>query len=91
MESNYEFTGTVHIVTAPEKKSENLEIADLILKRSEGMFTNMVRFQVANDYIALLRKVKKGDRVTLTFNIIGKEKEGKFFVNLNVIDIVDAR
>lgn len=47
----------------------------------------LVIFQLTNDKCDLADKVKPGDNVDVSFDIVGNESRDRFFVNLNAYRI----
>jgi hypothetical protein len=58
---------------------------------SEGdRFPQDIKFECLKDRTALLEKVKEGQKVKVTFDIQGREYNGKYFVNLVAWKLDDA-
>lgn len=84
---NYEFEGTIVQKSAPVAVSDKLTVQDVVISRSEGLYENTVKFQLTNERIKTYEKIRVNSTVRAEFIIMGKEKDGKFFNNLNLLSL----
>ena len=80
-------TGTVHKILDDQVYSETFSKREFILAVVDGEYTEYVKLQLINDRRGLLGNVTEGDRVSVDFNIRGREVEVdgvmKYYTNLD--------
>lgn len=71
--ANYSATG--HVVTIGDVRvfSEKFSKRDFVLEIDDGKYPQTVEFQCCNDKAQLLDTVTAGDRVTVDFNLRGRQ------------------
>lgn len=74
--------GRIHIIGPKEIKSEKLTVREFVIKTGTEQFPEFVPMQLKNDKCALIDLAKEGDEVEASFNIRGREWNGKYFTNL---------
>lgn len=55
---------------------------ELVIKTMDGKYEQFIPIEYTGDKCALLDDCEIGDEVTCTFNISGREYNGRYFVNL---------
>lgn len=78
----YEFIGTVKIMKPKQTFASGFEKREIVVTSEGERFPQDVAFSFAKDRMALLDTVKEGDRVKITFDISGREYNGRHFVDL---------
>lgn len=78
----YEFTGTVKIMKPKQTFPSGFEKREIVVTSEEERYPQDVAFSFAKERINLLDSVKEGDRVKITFDISGREYNGRHFVDL---------
>ncbi len=89
----YEMTGTVKVVM--ETKTSNsgtFTWREFVLTSEDDRYPQDILFRVVKDRCAILDSISQGERLKVTFDIRGREYQGRYFVNLEAfrIDRVDA-
>ena len=79
--TSYEMNGTVKRVMDQQTLAKGFTKRDFVLKTDED-YPQEVPFECIKDRCSLLDGVKEGDRVNVSFNIRGREYNGRYFVNL---------
>ena len=86
MANNFEIRGTIYEIFESVKYSEKFEKQDFVLEIKDGAYTQLIKFQVINERIDQMAKIRVGHDVTVKFNLNGREyqKDGNrtFFTNL---------
>ena len=82
-----ETTGVIHELYDEKQITESFKKREFVLKIEDGKYEQFVLFQMTQDRVDILDKYKKGDSVTVSFNLSGKpytnkEGETKYFSNL---------
>jgi len=54
----------------------------VIKTTDDGEYPQDIKFELVKDKTALVDKYKLGDKVTVHFNVRGREYNGKYYVNL---------
>jgi len=54
----------------------------VIKSTDDGKYPQDIKFELVKDNTSLVDKYKLGDRVTVHFNLRGREYNGKYYVNL---------
>ncbi len=71
--------------------SDKFSVRDLVIE-VDGKYPQIVKFQFVNDRIDLIEKVGLQDMVSISFDLRGREHDGKYYTNLNgwKIDIIEG-
>ena len=82
-----ETTGVIHELYDEKQITDSFKKREFVLKITDGKYEQFVLFQFTQDRVDMLDKYKKGDSVTVSFNLSGKpytnkEGETKYFSNL---------
>lgn len=81
---SYEVKGTIKVINATQQVSEKFSKRELVLTDDSSMYPQDVTIQFAQDKCSLLDLYKVGQRVTIAFNLRGREwinpqGEAKYF------------
>ncbi len=79
----YEMTGTVQLVKDTQTFPSGFQKRELVMQNDEDRFPSPVMISFTKERIALLDNVKQGERVKVSFDIRGREYNGRHFVDLN--------
>jgi single-strand DNA-binding protein len=79
---SYEIQGRIHKLYEPERKSDKFLTQELVLLL-DGRYPEYPKFQFTNDHANNLQHFAEGDEVRITFELKGREWQGKYFTNLN--------
>ncbi len=80
---SYEAKGTLHKKYETEKKTETFQAREFVLKVEEGNYAQFVKFQLVQDRCAIIDDMNEGEELLVTFDLRGREWNGKYFTNLN--------
>ena len=84
MSETYEFTGrVVHIGDVQEFGSNGFYKRDLVLNDEADKYPQEVCFECAKKAADAAGDLEKGDRVTVSFDLRGREWKGRWFSSLN--------
>ncbi|NLF84680.1 MAG: DUF3127 domain-containing protein [Lentisphaerae bacterium] len=78
----YEMTGTVKLVKETQTFNSGFTKREFVLTTEDDRFPQEVAFACIKDGCALLDGVQAGERLRVSFNIRGREYQGRHFVNL---------
>jgi hypothetical protein len=79
----FEVTGTLYRLFPTEQKSGSFQAREFVLEVPDGNYPQYVKFQAVQDRCAALDQFNEGDQLKVSFDLRGREWQGKFFTNLN--------
>ncbi len=79
----FEVEGKLHRLFATEQKSASFQTREFVLEIPDGNYPQLVKFQAVQERCALLDAFKEGERVKVSFDLRGREWNGKYLTNLN--------
>lgn len=78
----YEMTGTIKLIKEQQSSASGFTWREFVITTEEERFPQDVIFRCTKDRCALLDNFQPGERIQVSFDIRGREYNGKFFVNL---------
>ena len=84
---NFSVKGKLHKVFESQKVSDKLEIRDFVIK-TEEQNPQYIKFQLMNDKTSQVDGFSEGQNIEVSFNLRGRENEGKFYTNLQAWKVV---
>lgn len=82
MSQTYELSGVVKQVGEPKTFGSGFEKAELVVTVEDGKYPQDICIEFCQDKTSLLSGVNEGDEVDVSFNIRGREYNGRYFNNL---------
>lgn len=79
----FEVEGKLHRIFPTEQKSASFSAREFVLEVPDGNYPQLVKFQAVQERCALLDAFSEGDRVKVSFDLRGREWNGKYLTNLN--------
>lgn len=73
----------MHRLYATEQKSASFQAREFVLEIMDGNYPQYIKFQAVQDRCAALDRFGEGDQVKVSFDLRGREWNGKFLTNLN--------
>lgn len=86
----FEVEGKLHRIFPTEQKSASFSAREFVLEIPDGNYPQLVKFQAVQDRCGLLDNFREGDRVKVSFDLRGREWNGKYLTNLNAWRIEGA-
>ncbi|HOY14617.1 MAG: DUF3127 domain-containing protein [Saprospiraceae bacterium] len=88
---SFEMQGTLYKKFETEMKSSSFQAREFVVTTEEN-YPQYVKFQLVQDKCSLLDQYQEGQKIKVSFDLKGREWQGKFFTNLGAwrIDGVDA-
>ena len=86
----FEVEGKLHRVFQTEQKSASFQAREFVLEIPDGNYPQLVKFQAVQDRCATLDQFSEGERVKVSFDLRGREWNGKYLTNLNAWRIEKA-
>lgn len=79
---SYELTGKVRIVQAAQTFGSGFTKREVVVTVEDGKYPQEISLEFVQDKVSLLDAVQPGQEVTITFDIRGREYNGRYFNNL---------
>ncbi len=79
---SYELTGTVKEIFEEQTFDSGFNKRVFVVTSEADKYPQDIQFECLKDRVELVSKLSKGDKVTVSFDINGREWNGKYFVNL---------
>ena len=79
----YEMTGTVQLVKDTQTFPSGFQKRELVIQNEEDRFPSPIMLSFTKERISLLDGLAAGERVKVSFDIRGREYNGRHFVDLN--------
>lgn len=79
----YEFTGTVKMLKPKQTFASGFEKREVVVTSEGERYPQDIAFEFVKERMSLLDSVKEGDRVKISFDLRGREYNGRHFISLN--------
>jgi hypothetical protein len=79
----FEVEGKLHRLFPTEQKSASFQAREFVLEVPDGNYPQLIKFQAVQDRCAMLDNYNEGDRIKVSFDLRGREWNGKYLTNLN--------
>jgi len=80
---SYDLTGKVKLVMDAKTISDKFTVREFVVTVEDGNYPQDIALQFVNDKVSLLDNLQPGQEVTVSFDIRGREYNGRYFNNLN--------
>ena len=80
---SYQLTGTLLHKSDTQQVSATFSKREFVVETIEEKYPQQIKFELKNDKTPLLDTMAQGQKITVHFNISGREWNGKYFVNLH--------
>lgn len=78
----FEIEGTLHKKYEIESKSSSFQTREFVIT-TEGTYPQYVKFQLTQDKCGLIDAMQENEKIKVSFDLRGREWQGKYFTNLN--------
>lgn len=79
----FEVEGKLHRVFPTEQRSASFSTRDFVLEIPDGNYPQLIKFQAVQERTNILDNFSEGDMVRVSFDLRGREWNGKYLTNLN--------
>lgn len=86
----YDLTGKVKLIMEPKTFGSGFTVREFVVTVEDGKYPQDIALQFVQDKVSLLDSVNVGQDVTVSFDIRGREYNGRYFNNLQAWKIVAA-
>ena len=78
----YELTGKIKLVQEPKTFDSGFTKREMVVIVEDGKYPQEINIEFVQDKVSLLDSLGPGQEVTVTFDIRGREYNGRYFNNL---------
>jgi single-strand DNA-binding protein len=78
----YDLTGKVKLIQPVQKFGSGFTKRELVVIVEDGKYPQEINLEFVQDKVGLLDNLQVGQEVTVTFDIRGREHNGRYFNNL---------
>lgn len=78
----YDLTGKIKLIQEPQTFKSGFTKREMVVTVEDGKYPQDISLEFVQDKIALLDGLQPGQEVTVTFDIRGREYNGRYFNNL---------
>ena len=86
----YELTGKIKLIQEPKTFDSGFTKREMVVIVEDGKYPQEINLEFVQDKVALLDGLQPGQEVTVSFDIRGREYNGRYFNNLQGWKIVPA-
>ena len=80
---SFEIQGKLHKVFPSENKSGNFQAREFVIELENGQYSQLIKFQLTQERCDLIDAYSEGEEIKVSFDLRGREWDGKYFINLN--------
>jgi len=80
---SYELTGKVKLIQEAQTFGSGFQKREMVVTVEAGKYPQDINIEFVQDRIDLISDLRAGDEVTVTFDIRGREYNGRYFNSLN--------
>jgi len=84
----YDLTGKIKLIQDPKTFDSGFTKREMVVVVEDGKYPQEINIEFVQDKVALLDTLRPGQEVTVTFDIRGREYNGRYFNNLQGWKIV---
>ena len=78
----YELTGKIKLIQEPKTFDSGFTKREMVVVVDDGRYPQEINLEFVQDKVALLDPLQPGQEVTVSFDIRGREYNGRYFNNL---------
>jgi hypothetical protein len=78
----HELSGTVKEIFEEQTFGSGFNKREFVITDEADKYPQDIKFECVKEKVELVNNLNKGDKVKVTFDIRGREWQGKYFVNL---------
>jgi len=86
----YELTGKIKLIQDPRTFDSGFTKREMVVIVDDGRYPQEINLEFVQDKVSLLDNLQPGQEVTVSFDIRGREYNGRYFNNLQGWKVVSA-
>lgn len=79
---SYELTGKIKLIQDPQTFNSGFTKREMVVTVDDGKYPQEINLEFVQDKVSLLDALQIGQQVTVSFDIRGREYNGRYFNNL---------
>jgi hypothetical protein len=83
----HKLKGKLILKSEPRQITDKFRVMDFVIQTPDEKYPQSIQFQVMNDRIQEMDKFTIGEEVEVTFDVRGREHNGKYYNTLNAYKI----
>jgi hypothetical protein len=83
----YKAKGKLILKSEPRQITDKFRVMDFVIQTPDEKYPQSIQFQVMNDRIQEMDKFTIGEEVEVSFDVRGREHNGKYYNTLNALKI----
>jgi hypothetical protein len=83
----HKLKGKLILKSEPRQINDKFRVMDFVIQTPDEKYPQKVQFQVMNDRIQEMDKFTIGEEVEVSFDVRGREHNGKYYNTLNAFKI----
>jgi hypothetical protein len=83
----YKAKGKLILKSEPRQITDKFRVMDFVIQTPDEKYPQSIQFQVMNDRIQEMDKFTIGEEVEVSFDVRGREHNGKYYNTLNAFKI----
>lgn len=83
----HKLKGKLILKSEPRQPSEKFRVMDFVIETPDEKYPQIIQFQVINDRIQEMDKFILGEELEISFDIRGREHNGRYYNSLNAYKI----
>lgn len=81
--SEFKIKGGIKLINDVKVISDKFSVREFVLTTEDSKYPQDIMFQTVNDRMSMLNTIKRGDAVEVSFNVRGREFNGKYYNTLD--------
>jgi hypothetical protein len=83
----YKAKGKLILKSEPKQITDKFRVMDFVIQTPDEKYPQSIQFQVMNDRIQEMDKFTIGEEVEVSFDVRGREHNGKYYNTLNAYKV----
>jgi hypothetical protein len=83
----HKLKGKLILKSEPRQITDKFRVMDFVIQTPDEKYPQKVQFQAANDRIQEMDKFTIGEEIEVSFDVRGREHNGKYYNTLNAFKI----
>ena len=83
----HKLKGKLILKSEPRQITDKFRVMDFVIQTPDDKYPQSIQFQVMNDRIQEMDKFTIGEEVEVSFDVRGREHNGKYYNTLNAFKI----
>lgn len=86
----YELSGTVKQIFEEKTFGSGFNVREFVVTTDADKYPQDICLQCVKEKVEMVNKLKEGEKVKVSFDLRGREYQGRYFVNLNAWKVEGA-